>query len=288
MSDLTATIRAHARELLQSGRVDYVIGYETGSDGVNARPFFAYVPEDAERLVFDNTCTHNLARYLTEPERKGHKVGLVVKACDSRSLNVLLREQQFPRDVVAVGVACAGIVRRTREGGDGVSLQERCLACEQHVPVACDILVGEPPEERLAPPSSARLAALAQMSGGERERFWDAHFERCLRCYACRQTCPQCYCPECFAETLDPEWVGIRIALSENRLFHTIRAFHQTGRCVGCNECERVCPVNIPLSLLNAKLRQEVWEAFQHRAGLRPDEPPPLETFRKDERVGEA
>jgi hypothetical protein len=73
MSDLTAAIRAHARDR----RVDYVIGYETGSDGINARPFFAYVPEDTERLVFDSTCTHNLARYLTEPERKGHKVGLV-------------------------------------------------------------------------------------------------------------------------------------------------------------------------------------------------------------------
>ena len=299
MSDLTAAIRAQARDLLARGRVEYVVGYETGSDGVNARPFFVRTVEEADRLVFDNTCTHNLAKYLGEPERRGHMIGVVVKPCDARSLNVLLGENKFPRDVVAIGVVCPGIVQRTREGGDGATLQPRCQSCDQHTPVVCDILVGDAlpggeSEQLPLPPGDvgatgrSPLQAAAQLEALDargRSAFWAAHFSRCIRCYACRQVCPQCYCGECFAESLDPEWVGIRIGEAENWLFHTIRAFHLAGRCVGCDECERVCPVNIPLSLLNGRLRREVWDKFQFQAGLKPDEPPPLATFRKEEKL---
>jgi ferredoxin len=289
MSGLSTEIRARAKELLTSGRVEYVIGYETGSDGVNARPIFAYAAEETERLIFDNTCTHNLTRYLTEPERRGKNIGVVLKACDARSLNVLLEEKQFPRErIVAIGIACPGIVERTREGGDGSTLQERCAVCEQHVPVTYDFLIGEPPAERAVESPFAGVARFEEQGAEERGAFWAQQFERCLRCYACRQACPGCYCTECFAETLDPEWVGIRIGKTENWMFHTIRAFHQAGRCVGCNECERVCPVNIPLSLLNGKLRKDVVETFGYHAGMSPDEPPPLETFKKDEKLGVA
>ena len=46
------------------------------------------------------------------------------------------------------------------------------------------------------------------------------------------------------------------------------RAYHLAGRCVGCDECERVCPMDIPISLLNLKLAQEVDELFGYQAGL--------------------
>ena len=287
MSERGAEIRRQARELLASKRVACVIGYETGTDGVNARPFFAYEPAEAERFVFDATCTHNLANYLTEPERRGKPIGVVVKPCDARSVNVLLEEKQFPREnVVVIGVTCTGIVERTRDGGDGLTAQERCRVCTQHTPVTYDILAGESPAEPEAANPFERVAELAARAPSERGDFWAQQFERCLRCYACRQACPQCYCSECFAEMIDPEWVGIRIGGRENWMFHTIRAFHLAGRCVGCNECERVCPVHIPLSLLNGKLRAEVHERFDYEAGLSPDQPPPLETFKKDEKLG--
>jgi ferredoxin len=77
--------------------------------------------------------------------------------------------------------------------------------------------------------------------------------------------------------------VGIRIAPEENDLWQTIRAFHLAGRCIGCNECERVCPVDIPLSLLNRKLEKDVKELFAFQAGLDPEEPPPFATFKKGE-----
>jgi len=80
--------------------------------------------------------------------------------------------------------------------------------------------------------------------------------------------------------------VGIRIAPEENLMWNTIRAFHLAGRCISCNECERVCPVNIPLSLLNRKLEQEVLSLFNYRAGMSSDAVAPLITFKKEEKLG--
>jgi ferredoxin len=64
-----------------------------------------------------------------------------------------------------------------------------------------------------------------------------------------------------------------------------MRAYHLAGRCVDCDECERVCPVNIPLSLLNRYIVREIIELFDYTPGLSPDEPSPLTTFRPNEEL---
>jgi coenzyme F420-reducing hydrogenase beta subunit len=282
-ADFTGQIREKAKELLEQGTVECVIGYETGTDGTSARPAFIYDASEVERLIFDNTCTHNLVKYLLN--KKGKSTAVVVKGCDSRALNLLLSERQIERDkVVAIGVVCPGVVewgwnRRSEQ------MQKRCDVCRVHTPVVSDFMVGEPVTEE----PSADFSDIAEMEARtpeERAAFWHEQAERCLRCYACRQACPGCYCIECFAELLDPEWVGIRIAPPENQMWNTIRAFHLAGRCISCNECERVCPVNLPLSLLNRKLEKEVLELFDYRAGMSEDEPAPLITFKKEENLG--
>jgi ferredoxin len=60
--------------------------------------------------------------------------------------------------------------------------------------------------------------------------------------------------------------MGIR--LNEKRTFHLLRAYHLTGRCVGCNECERACPMEIPIGLLNHKMAMVMEESFGFRAGV--------------------
>jgi len=57
------------------------------------------------------------------------------------------------------------------------------------------------------------------------------------------------------------------IGINEKRTFHLGRAYHHAGRCIGCNECERACPMEIPISLLNRKLAVEIEKAFDFRAG---------------------
>lgn len=283
--DFTQQIRDKAKELLDSGAVECVIGYERATDGVNARPLFAYEPEELDKLIFDQTCTHNLVKYLLN--KKDQATAVVVKPCDSKALNLLLNEKQIQREkVFIIGVVCPGIVE-TKWNQVSQTLQARCQLCRQHTPLIYDFLVGEPPVEELPPAEPyADVAEIEAKSKAERQALWSEQFNHCIRCYACRQVCPGCYCSECFVEQLDPLWVGIKIAPSENQVWQTIRAFHLAGRCIGCNECERVCPMNIPLSLLNRKLEKEVQELFEFQAGLSAEAVPPFATFKKEEKLG--
>ncbi len=276
-------IRTQARELLASHQVQCVIGYEMGSRG-QVRPAFVYQADDVGRLVWNQGCTHNLVNYLHDkkkPARRGEeppKVAVVVKPCDSRAINVLLSEAQIERErVVVIGVTCDGILE-----GSGFApipnpqspipniqspLQARCQRCAERTPVVYDVLVGQPPKVEVHD-DFADVAALEALSPQERVAFWLKQYDRCIRCYACRQACPGCYCSVCMFERDDSLWVGIAHEIKEKEAFHLGRAYHLAARCVECNECERVCPMELPLSLLNRKLAQEVRELFDFRAGL--------------------
>ena len=87
-------------------------------------------------------------------------------------------------------------------------------------------------------------------------------WDKCIRCYACRQACFGCYCTECVAEQLEPTWQSIAINAREKQFFLLMRAYHLAGRCVECNECERACPMSIPLHLLNRKVARDVAGMF--------------------------
>jgi len=302
--EYTQVIRDKARELLASGQVSCVIGYERGTRG-RARPAFIYGPEEIGRLIWSPECTHNLVTYLRQklhPGKDGHKdgqgkpVAIVVKPCDSRAINVLLAENQFNREQVhVIGVVCDGI----HEASQGITsgpvtpldqahqpiLQSRCRECADRVPVVYDTLVGEAPKTRSQPAVdlSPALLQLQNMSPNQRLEYWLSQFDRCIRCYACRQVCPMCDCPTCLFERDDSLWTGMGIGLNEKRTFHLGRAFHLAGRCIGCNECERVCPMEIPISLLNMYLAQEVKNAFGYRPGLVPTPSPFVTVLGREE-----
>ncbi len=276
-------IRAKAEELLRSGEVSCFVGYEQGTRG-RVRPSFIYKPEDADRLIWDERCTHNLTVYLHQfksPLKRGEeppRVGILVKPCDSRSLNVLLHEEQIKRErVYVLGVACEGVNVNGQQ-------QDRCQRCSERVPLVYDLLVGEAPKTA-GQDDLADVGTLEGMSPQERLAFWTKEFDRCIRCYACRQACPACYCFECVAEQLDPLWMGIAIDLPQKRFFHVMRAYHLAGRCASCNACEEVCPMGIPLSLLNRKISKEVEALFGYRTGEDAEMPPPLATFKKEEEL---
>ncbi|PIU23791.1 MAG: hypothetical protein CO103_05425 [Chloroflexi bacterium CG_4_9_14_3_um_filter_45_9] len=283
-SELIQQIRSEASYLLKDGTVKCVIGYERASDGLTSRPFFAYEPAAVERLIFDETCTHNLVRYLLDKKRE--KVAIVVKPCDSRAINLLLNEAQIKRHMVfIIGVTCSGVME-TSCNDKGQALQARCQTCQMTKPLVYDFLVEQKLVERPEGEPYLDIQEIETKPIAARRAFWSEQFGRCIRCYACRQVCPGCYCPDCFVEQLDPLWVGIRIAPKENELWQITRAFHLAGRCIGCNECERVCPVDIPLGRLNRKLEKEVKELFTFQAGLSPEEQPPFATFKKEETLG--
>ena len=267
----TEAIRSKARELLESGQVGCVIGYELGPRQ-RTRPTFVYSPEETARLVWNPDCSHNLTSYLpgklkpNSSKEPAPAVAVIVKPCDSRAINVQLAENLYRREqVYAIGLTCEGVRDK------GGFMQARCIPCQEAAPVVCDSLIEGDTSgfiPRISGSTEEALAELEHASPAERMEFWLSQFDRCIRCYTCRQACPLCNCPTCLYEQDDSTWVGLGIGMNEKRTFHLGRAYHLAGRCVGCNFCEQACPMDIPISLLNQKLAGEIEKAFGFRAGL--------------------
>ena len=57
------------KELLESGKVQVIIGYGDGSSD-RVRPVFIRRTENVARLIWDGRCRQNLAVYLNKPEIK--------------------------------------------------------------------------------------------------------------------------------------------------------------------------------------------------------------------------
>ncbi len=274
MQSLTEQVRETAARLLDEGAVQMFVGYEPRNGSDLAIPAFVRSADDTARLVLDNSCVGNLVRYLVRDDVKAAgKTAVVVKGCDMRSVNVLLREHIVARDdVYVVGVRCDGA---------GTPTMDKCASCTVREPEGCDVVIGEPVSGggTESEDGFADVAELDAMSPDERWEFWKPHLDRCVRCYACRQACPLCYCKRCIVEKSVPQWVETSAHVRGNLSWHVARAFHLTGRCVGCGECERACPVNIPISTLNRKMEQLVKERYDFISGISADEAAPFTTF---------
>ncbi len=280
-------LRERARELLESGEVGVVIGYGWNRRKRRTTPVFIRKPEEAERLVFNPLCVNNLSVYLTRKYPDIQKLGraaIVAKGCDIKNIVVLMAEGQLKRDdVYIIGVRCNGVVYR-QELWQGELRPEimpvKCHNCDVREPHVADTVVGEPvlftPPEEPVGMVFDKIREIDAMSPEERWQFWMDHFSRCIKCYACRQVCSLCYCERCITEKNMPQWIETSAHPRGNLAWNLIRAMHLAGRCTFCGECERACPVNIPLNIINQKLVLVVKDAFEHRSGYDPDTHPPL------------
>ena len=194
MQEITQRIREEARKLLQEKQVDLVLGYQRGWAEDVATPCFVTGESGVENLIFDEYCYHNLAKYLVgregyltsrfAAEEDRPKVAIVATPATLRTVVGLIQEHQFKRDAIVI----LGISDGTPAG------------------TTPDIEVGRIEEdadeqERIL----AEIQRLDGLSASERQAWWEQQFAKCIRCYACRQVCPFCYCEQCIADENQPQ-----------------------------------------------------------------------------------
>ncbi|MBI5966536.1 MAG: 4Fe-4S dicluster domain-containing protein [Deltaproteobacteria bacterium] len=302
---------AIATKLFDEGKVDYFLGYKKGTVKFKTTPLIARSREDLPGLWVEDFFASNLSLYLKEIKSR---VAILVKGCDSRSLISLLKEGQIRReDLYIVGLPCPGqidpgrvadaagcereeleeITRRDGEILVRVGSQEKtvpknqtfldkCLDCQHPQPLIFDYLL---PGDYAAPVQELTRSKdeLRQKQAPERWAFWAEQFQRCIRCYACRNVCPACFCPRCIVEENMPQWVSALPTAGDNFVFHLMRLMHVAGTCVSCGECERVCPMEIPLMKLQDKMADDLRELFDFVAGVDLDKPLPFRTYRQED-----
>jgi ferredoxin len=153
--------------------------------------------------------------------------------------------------------------------------EPKCETCEVHLPRFADEVIGQADQPAAAPGERWKsLEALMALPTSERMAYWASEFERCVKCYACRQVCPMCYCERCLVDKNRPTVIEPSPTAKGNFAWHILRAFHLAGRCIGCDECTRACPAGIDLRLLNLSLAKAAEEHFGYRAGMDPKAEP--------------
>jgi len=277
MKRIEARLKEEARRLLETGEVEVVLAYGRGYDDRHPMPYAAKTVADVERIVFNEYCTHNMARYLLDYP-PGTRIAIAAKGCDSRAVVVLLQEEKIRReDLVILGIPVAGMKDPKTDRIIDVS-----TTCGTSNPVLYDILLGEEVAERDVSPYGV-LEELEGIDGADRWAFWGKELSRCIRCYACRQACPMCYCDPCFVDQAEPRWADKSPSLESNLMFHLTRFYHLAGRCVDCGECSRACPMEIPLYLFHKKVAKECEEMFGQAAGMSADDKPVMLDFRVED-----
>jgi len=191
-------MRSAAAQLLSSGAVSVVIGYDS-----HGAPSFARRAEDAERLCFNQQCTANLAVYLKRKEiRALGRIGLVAAPAILRALNVLETESQIDREqIVEIPVgqssgdpdfaALDSFLRLAPEERMAWWMAEfercvRCYACRAVCPMCyCERCIAEKNRPQAISPSATLEGNFAWHIA---RAFHQAG--RCVGCGECTRACP--------------------------------------------------------------------------------------------------
>ncbi|MDR0827695.1 MAG: 4Fe-4S binding protein [Desulfovibrio sp.] len=307
-------IKAAIAKALQD--IPCVIGWGAGPEPLRATPLFMRNAADVENFTAGFLAVNNPALYL--PSCKGVKTALVVKGCDARSVGQLVAENLVKRDeLYLIGYPCSGVidvdkvaarlegkcepgeVTRLREENEDVILDtpggevrlakkdiaaDKCARCRYPNAESADVFIGEKRAPVVDQDEYADLADFEKLSLEERKAFWEKELSRCIRCYACRNACPLCVCRDhCVASSREPHWLTQADGVRDKLFFQLIHATHLAGRCTGCGECERACPVGIPVLTLKRAFSRQVEDMFGYMAGIDVNTTPPLLTFRLEE-----
>ena len=316
--EISESIRENAKKLLSEKQVDVIIGYSQGTVPLSSTPIIVRKEKDVEKLIWNNLCYINLARYLAplmpqlcDSEGKSLKIGIVAKGCVARAVNLLAAEKQVNLDnIQMIGINCNGIINRSKIdleigekeifdvsiSGDDIVVKGRdwekkfpynryinelCKVCQVKAPSATDEnCIGECQELDSIHDEFSDIADFEAKSANEKWDYIKDALQVCTLCYSCRQACPVCYCNLCFVDQNKPIWFGKTTEYQDIFTFHLVRAQHLAGRCVACGACSSVCPVGIDLNFITRKLEKIVKKRFNYTSGLNSKTVPPMMDFK--------
>jgi len=309
MDTCVQKIREIAFQLLEKKEVEKVIGFSNGTIPMATSPITIASKQDTKKLVFNSTCGLNLANYIRQ--QKG-KIAVIAKGCDSRNIVTHIIENQVKRDqIYIIGVPCNGMIDKSKiktrfedeilkfdEDGETLTieslskkeklnkkeyLKENCSLCQHRNPVIYDALAGDLIQEQILKIPYPDVEKIAALSADARWQYFQDLTKNCIRCYACRNACPLCYCPTCFVDESGPQWVGKGQDKTDINTFHFLRAFHCAGRCTDCGACAEACPMDINVRDFTRKLNKDAFDMFGWEAGLDQTKRPPLDAYSPDD-----
>lgn len=250
-------MNAKVKRWLEDGIVDLFLGYKMVMGHPLPHCFVKEKMEEVDDLIIGSArySLEKIATHITAV-KPDIKIGMLARDCNQRALNVLyIWNQLNPENVQTVNVNCCP--SNLKEHGD-------CSYLEPETAGSYKKQVGV--DNNLQP------AQVEQNDSSQRLDRWMYEFQKCIKCYGCRNICPVCFCKECSLE--HKELVGTGVLPPEVPVFHLVRAVHMAGRCIDCGLCEDACPVDIPLRLLYRKVNEIVVNVFDYETGSSVDQSP--------------
>lgn len=259
MTDRLTSLQEEIKQVFP--KVEGVLAIKRGPAGIVAPYLFS--PEHPEELDL-------LALWPKEPLpdtikniQRAHpdaKLAVVCRGCEERGIVEMYKHHQVQwENITLIGLQC------TQEEA------EYCR-CAKPYTVHATTIIGEP-IQGVPDPLTDSIAAMSQE---EKLNFWKEEFLHCIKCYGCRNICPQCYCNVCTLE--DEKFVETgRLPMTNPSMYHLIRAMHMTAKCVACRECEETCPADIPMAVHFRLIARDVQEMFSYETGAVLEQKPPLQ-----------
>lgn len=327
MNDKTLIyFRKQVKDALAKGKIKAFLGWRDvpGLPGKN-RAFLANTNDEVDKLVFTSYSRENLIRLLGGktnylPElANNQKLGIMVKGCDFRNMQANIAENKLNREKLwVVGVNCSGTIdiERLRVSlssdikninDDGktlhvntldnqrVSIERadfvdvRCQRCKYPVPVHVDLML--PDDNKMKPVVDPEqfMDKYMERSFSERQEYILSQLSRCTLCFACRDSCPGCYCNEnCIMDypKLPEPFLNKSSYIPSILMYHFIHYYHLLDRCTNCGECSRSCPESIPLNIITDMLNYTQKREWNFESGTSDEAKTPLELYKIEEVLG--
>jgi len=237
-------------------------------------------------------------------KQKG-RIIITAKPCDAKSVVQMISDEQIPNEKILLivfecdGVTTSRLIKEKvnqefskidiKDGKYIVTLQDKQSQSIQAEEVRvskckdgslCDLptyydyyFVGTEKSSKIDQHSKVMTETpllQERLSRTEFKKIVDTELEKCIRCYACRNICPACFCSEkCIIDKpkLAVPFLDKEVNLANNILFHMIRFNHVAPNCTECGECERVCPQEIKLSIFYHYFNRLVKKEFGFVSG---------------------